>query len=698
MTKLYKYQQEAVQKIDQFGGRALLADKNKFQKIPKISLDFSLCPYYNGVWKINIDNKRDYSNAKRNLSENRKSVESSQIQSCQRKRTRSKNQSGADVKENCKESRMAAQSIFSDQTSYALSKGTKKTFERIGECQKKTRNQLQRGKRSGTDRDCQISRQGIISMWLSKGISNPNKTCQEYVQKCTRCLQSRFCKSRGKSSNRVGRSVPSFSGSTKEGFEKNQSVDYPWVDCNTLVSLHSIMFIPNLQTGLYKYQLEDVLSIDRLNGRVLLASEMGIGKTIEALCYLQLNPTRQPIIVVCPASLKWVWQTQAHQHVNMRSEVLNGTKPPGGQITNRCPLLIINYEILQYWLPYLRLLCPKVLIIDECHYIKTYRTKRTKAVRALAKSIPHVIAISGTPLTNRPSELWTTLNMLYPQIYPSFFSFAFRYCKPKKLPWGWVYKGAANLGELHRNLKDTMMIRRLKRDVLKELPDKARYVVPLEAENMHEYQRAVTDFITWLSRQSPAKARRARKAEKLVQMGYLKRLAAQLKTKPVLEWIDNFLEESDSKLVLYCIHKNIIDTLYNKYRKISAVVDGSITGRRRMMAVHTFQNDKRIRLFIGNIRAAGVGFTLTAADTLAFVELDFVPGNHTQAEDRIHRIGQKNVASIYYLIAKDTIEENLCQLIQRKQKVLDATLDGGRVADEFDVFDKLEAIIREKEV
>jgi len=257
------------------------------------------------------------------------------------------------------------------------------------------------------------------------------------------------------------------------------------------------------------------------------------------------------------------------------------------------------------------------------------------------------------------------------------------------MPWGWEYKGATNLKELHRKLNSLMMIRRLKKDVLKELPDKVRQIIPLDIQ-MKEYNEVLNNFIRWLTKKSNVKVEKARRAERLVQMGYLKRLAAELKIEKVITWIDDFLEESSGKLVLFCVHKKIIKQLHEKYKTISVVVDGSVTGKKRKNAVKIFQTNNKIRLFIGNIKAAGVGITLTAASTLAFIEMDWTPGDHTQAEDRIHRIGQKESAMIYYLIAKNTIEEDLCKLIQKKQSILSATLDGREDKNKLDIFNELQ--------
>jgi len=445
-----------------------------------------------------------------------------------------------------------------------------------------------------------------------------------------------------------------------------------------------------MTTTLYPYQKEGVKEILRRNGRVLLADEMGLGKTLQALWYLKIKEGTLPALVVCPASLKWVWQHEAKMHCNMIADVLEGRKPYTENLLVKSELVVINYEVLSYWLPWIYKQNFSTLIIDECHYQKNSSAIRTKCIQQIGRKIPHVIAISGTPLVNKPSELYTTLHLLWPKEFTSFWSFGFEYCKPSKRPWGWEFKGATNLDKLHDSLNRLGMVRRLKKDVLKDLPDKIREVIPLEISKPKEYKKAKDDFLTWLATFDSSKVDSAMRAEKLVQLGYLKRLAAKLKMDSVLSWVDDFLESNDGKLVLFCTHRSIIKALHEKYGNISVVVDGSVTGKKRQYAVESFQSKPKIKLFIGNIRAAGVGLTLTAASYLAFVELDWTPGNHTQAEDRIHRIGQKNTSNIYYLIAKGTIEEPLCKLIQKKQETISTVLDGGKEVNRLSLMDLLE--------
>lgn len=441
-------------------------------------------------------------------------------------------------------------------------------------------------------------------------------------------------------------------------------------------------------TDLKDYQYVGARQIHRFGGRALLADEMGLGKSLQALYYCW-RTRHLPVIIVCPASLKFNWEREASSHLNLMSEVLEGRRVPRLRALSTHPVTIINYEILSYWLPYLRKLGASTLIIDECQSIKNRASRRCKAVQDLADRIPHVVALSGTPLTNQPAELWPTLNVLYPEVYSSFQKFAYRYTRPQRKPWGWVYSGSRNLDELHAKLRSHCMIRRLKKDVLRELPEKVRKIVPLDLPDRREYVEACENFLGWLSKQSVTRASKAKKSEALVKIGYLLRLCARLKVPLIYDWIDHYLESTDDNLVLMTVHRRMVELLHERYRKISVVVDGSVKGRHRMLAVDKFQHDRGTRLFIGNVKAAGVGLTLTRAPTCAFTDLPWTPGDVVQGEDRIHRIGQQRVATIYYLVAVQTVEEKLCKLLRDKQSILENILDGKGQGDDLNIFNEL---------
>lgn len=446
----------------------------------------------------------------------------------------------------------------------------------------------------------------------------------------------------------------------------------------------------------YPFQERGIRRISKFRGRVLLADEMGLGKSLQSLVWARDNGAF-PAIIVCPASLKYNWEHEVNIHINMEAQVLEGKTPPRRRgFLRRQQIVIINYDILGAWLPYLLDMDPELVIGDEIHYCKNGRAQRTKNMRQLCKRIPNVIAISGTPLTNRPAELWTILNMVRPDLYPSFLPFACRHCKPRRTPWGWEYKGAERLDELHTNLKNTMMIRRRKSQVLKDLPPMSENVVLLPIKNRREYDSALHNFLGWLATKSKVKAQRAAAAERLVKVGYLKRLAAELKLDSVCEWVDSFLESSSEKLVLFGIHKQFLSTLRQRYKSQSVLIDGSVTGKDRHRKVRLFNNKKRVRILFGNMQAAGVGLNLTASRTVALAELGWTPGEHNQAKDRVHRIGQTRAATCYYLIAKGTIEEDLYKLTKKKQETLDEVLDGSVTASVMDILEQLELKLKRK--
>jgi len=447
---------------------------------------------------------------------------------------------------------------------------------------------------------------------------------------------------------------------------------------------------------LFKYQKKGVRWISHFKGRALLADEMGLGKTLQALWWVKENPEiALPALVVCPAHLKWVWEKEASTKAGMLSRVLNGMTAKKENIKIDLPITIINYKILNAWGKKLRTGGFKTLIIDECHYAKNRSAQRTQMLLALATRFKHIIAISGTPMLNCPAELWPMIHLLYPEVFNDFLAYAARYCKPELKNGKWIYKGAEHLEELHTRLNRHMLIRRRKKDVLKELPDKIRTVVPISVK-LTEYKKVRDNFLRWLHENKPSKVHRVKKALVLNKMGYLKRKAMDLKMEAVKKWIDSFLEETDEKLVVFGVHKKVVRGLHDLYPRNSVVLDGSTSPLNKQKAVNSFQHQKKIRLFFGNVIAAGTGITLTASSNVLFAELDWVPANHTQAEDRIHRIGQKNAAQITYIVAKGTIEEMLCELIQKKQNVIADTMDGKNVKNDFNLYDALIHSLEEK--
>lgn len=432
--------------------------------------------------------------------------------------------------------------------------------------------------------------------------------------------------------------------------------------------------IPGLNGALFPFQSVGVNFIEQKNGRALVADEMGLGKTVQALAYLQLHPELRPAIIVCPATLKLNWLREASNWLPKPDcEILSGSAP----YKTRGKILIINYDILYGWLAYLKLMKFQVLIMDEIHAIKNSSAKRTKAVKQLAKLIPHIIGLSGTPIINRPVEIYNSLSIINSSVIPNFKEYTKRFCGAKYNGFGWDYSGATNTDELHRLLVNSFMIRRLKKDVLKDLPDKIKAFVPIALDNEKEYRIAENNFISYLrATKGNIAAEKASNAAVLAEIEGLKQLAVEGKLKQVLEWIEDFQEDTDQKLVLFTWHRETLSFLYSRFQNISVKVEGGMSGVQRDDAVNKFQNDPKCRLFFGQIKAAGEGLTLTAASNVAILELPWTPGALSQCEDRCHRIGQKDSVTIHYLLAAGTIEEKIARLLDGKQLVLDAVLDG----------------------
>ena len=237
--------------------------------------------------------------------------------------------------------------------------------------------------------------------------------------------------------------------------------------------------IPGLKNKLYKFQKKGVAFLERNDGRVLIADEMGLGKTIQFLAWMQLRSELRPAIVVCPSTIKLKWKREienwmAHENV----KILEGRTPQ--QIANGLndEIFIINYDILFHQYKELKKLKPKVICFDECQKIKNRKAKRTKAARYLCKGIPHVIGLSGTPIMSRPYEIYNIISLIDKNLFPNFWHFVKRYCNAYHNGFAWDYTGAKNTKELNKVLTGSIMIRRKREEVMKQLPLKNRTVIP----------------------------------------------------------------------------------------------------------------------------------------------------------------------------------------------------------------------------
>jgi hypothetical protein len=458
--------------------------------------------------------------------------------------------------------------------------------------------------------------------------------------------------------------------------------------------------------------------------RAFLADEQGLGKTIEALAALEADGA-YPAVVVCPASLKLNWLREiehwlphrgAHALVGTgtgrsgpgdggtavfsgsnrdaaelrgldgRADVLGADATGRAQATLPVDITVVNYDILAARLEELRALAPRALVIDESHYCKNAAAKRTQAVQRLAAAVPVdglVLALTGTPVMNRPPELIAQLRIL--GRLGDFGSGA---------QFGRRFRGADAHLRLHWHLRARCFVRRLKAEVLPQLPAKTRAVVPVELDNEAEYRLAERDVVAWLQSQPldlhelDAKVAAALRAERLVRLNALKLLAARGKLHAALAWIHDFLT-SGERLVVFAHHREIQRAVLERFPGALHIL-GADSHAARDASLRAFQapDGESNQLIVCSIAVAGQGLTLTRSSNVAFLELDWTPAKHDQAEDRCHRIGQQDAVNVSYLLAADTIDETIAALLERKRAVISAVTDG-REEDEEGVVDAL---------
>jgi SWI/SNF-related matrix-associated actin-dependent regulator 1 of chromatin subfamily A len=417
--------------------------------------------------------------------------------------------------------------------------------------------------------------------------------------------------------------------------------------------------------------------------RAFLADEQGLGKTVEALAALEADGA-YPAIVVCPASMKLGWQREAERWLPHRSTVVvegRPAVPPSGEIT------ILNYEIVAAHREALARRGARAIVVDESHYCKNPRAKRTQAVRKLAAAVAPDglrLALTGTPVLNHADELISQLRVI--GRLEDFGSGA-RFSNQ--------FRGRLSEERLHWHLRRRCFVRRLKADVLPQLPAKRQVVVPVALTNTAEYQLAERDVIEWLRTQpldlSELNARIAAtlRAERLAQLGTLQRLAARGKLAAALAWIEDFLA-SGEPLVVFARHVEVQEAVVARFPQALHLL-GKDSLRDREASIAAFQDPEGPALIVGATRVAAQGITLTRASNVAFLELEWTPAMHDQAEDRCHRIGQRDAVTAWYLLAAGTIDETMARLIQSKRAHVAAVTDG-RILDGDGL---VEAVVRE---
>jgi SWI/SNF-related matrix-associated actin-dependent regulator 1 of chromatin subfamily A len=428
------------------------------------------------------------------------------------------------------------------------------------------------------------------------------------------------------------------------------------------------------------------IAIEKLlaNDKFILADDMGLGKTTSAVI-AALESKAKKVLIVCPASLKINWEREIKNYSDRKVLIVEGRK-----WGSTFDFYIINYDIIKNYHStdksedsddYKLLVNAgfELAIVDEAHYISNNTAQRTRLLNDVLEQIPKVWLLTGTPMTSRPINYFNLLKIVESPLTLNWQTYVRRYCKGFQFKVGnrkvWNTSGASNLDELRERTKN-IVLRRMKTDIL-DLPEKI--VTPIFIElNSKMYEEELDDF----TRISNDKKEEETLTVTLNRLMKIRQLIAYEKIPYTCELIDRCIEQGKKVIVLTNFTMSL-DMIHEKYKKNSVVLDGRMSKDRRQESVDRFQNEDKIKVFIGNIKAAGVGITLTAAEVVIMNDLSFVPADHSQGEDRAYRYGQKNSVLVYYPIFENTIEKIIYNILQKKKNVIDQVMGDGDYSESF---------------
>jgi SWI/SNF-related matrix-associated actin-dependent regulator 1 of chromatin subfamily A len=456
-----------------------------------------------------------------------------------------------------------------------------------------------------------------------------------------------------------------------------------------LIKTHSIKDI-KVEYSKYSHRppLEhQKIAIERLAGskRFILADDMGLGKTTSTII-AALETGAKRILIICPASLKLNWEREIRNYTD-RSVYIS----EGKNFLTEHDFVIVNYDILKNFYDIknkentqIYQFNPDLIIIDEAHYVQNGQAQRTKLVNHFTKRAERVWLLSGTPMTNRPMNYYNLLNIIESPVAQNWMAYAIRYCQGYQINAGkrkvWIVNGASNLEEL-RDRTSKQFLRRLKEEVL-DLPEKIITPVYLRLKSK-EYETLMGEYYDWYRTNTGENSSLTIQFSKLMKV---RQVIAEEKISQTIELAENILEQG-KKVIIFTNFTDTLNKLNEHFGKISVKLDGSSTKPQRQYAVDQFQENDKIKVFVGNMKAAGVGLTLTAAEAVIINDLSFVPGDMSQAEDRAYRIGQKNSVLVYYPIFENTIEGVVYDIVNTKKQnikiVMGDNIDSGDLVEEI---------------
>lgn len=409
-----------------------------------------------------------------------------------------------------------------------------------------------------------------------------------------------------------------------------------------------------LMNSLYDFQKEGIEETIRRKGRIIIADDMGLGKTIQALAISKYYKDEWPVLIIAPSSLTQTWRMEIekwYSDIPFKTvlNINNGGEYPEGDIN------IVSYDIATKISSILFKKRFKVVILDECHYIKNAETKRAKELIPILIQAERTLLLSGTPAPSRPIELFTQIQIIAPTLFRDIVSYGMRYCGCYVSKFGYDMKGATNKKELQVLLKKLILIRRTKEDSLKGIPEKKRNLKYIYIQEEEENDVVFLDAF-----------------EKNLEIMRKWKNCCMKKFNRMFQIIHHEVRE-EKNLIVFCHHSEMIKRFEEEFERkgISFVkIDGGVDRQKRQNICNLFQNTENIQVCLLSITAAGIGLTLTKATEVFFCELYWNPGVLLQAEDRAYRIGQKQNVTINYFIGIGTIDEKIWNLVIKKMKTI----------------------------
>ena len=409
------------------------------------------------------------------------------------------------------------------------------------------------------------------------------------------------------------------------------------------------------------------------NKKFILADDMGLGKTTSTII-AALEANSKKVLIICPATLKINWKREIENYSDKSIYIAEGKN-----FSTDADFVIINYDIIKNFHDPKKKDDSEILkanfdlvIVDEAHYIKNGQAQRTKLINDLVKTVDRLWLLTGTPMTSRPMDYFNLLSLVDSPVSKNWMAYAIRYCQGYQFNVGgrkiWNITGASNLEELRERTAGTIL-RRLKENVL-DLPDKIITPVYLRLKSKN-YEEVMGEYYDWYDKNPDESKSLTVQFSKLTKV---RQIIADEKISQTIEIAENIIEQ-DKKVIIFCNFTDSLNKIIEHFGKSAVKLDGSMSKPERQRSVDEFQDNPKVKVFVGNIKAAGVGITLTSAEAVIMNDLSFLPSDHAQAEDRAYRYGQKNNVLVYYPIFENTIEGVIYDILNNKKQVI-ATVMG----------------------